>query len=114
MTPTQLTIAAQEAPHYSNPDAFVSDLLLSSAFLPPEDDTAEPDTAIAPQLRAIWMAVNASFSDFLAALGLTQTKLSRSYSIPLRTVQHWAAGDRECPVYVKLMLARLCGLIEAE
>ena len=112
MTTTQLNLAVTEAPNYSDPGAFVSDMLLSSAFLPPEDDTAEIDTALAPQLRAVWAAVNAPFSDFLSALGLTQTELSRRYSIPLRTVQHWAAGDRECPVYVRLMLARLCGLIE--
>lgn len=40
MTSKQITLAAQEAPNYSDPDAFVSDMLLSAAFLPPEDETA--------------------------------------------------------------------------
>lgn len=48
-----------------------------------------------------------AFRDFLAALGLTQTECARRFSIPLRTVQHWAAGDRDCPAYVRLMMAEL-------
>lgn len=50
------------------------------------------------------------FRDLLKALGMTQTGCSRRYDIPLRTVQHWAAGDRDCPPYVKLMIAELAGL----
>lgn len=47
------------------------------------------------------------FRDLLAALGLTQTELSRRYCIPLRTVQGWACGTRSCPPYVRLMIAEL-------
>ncbi len=50
------------------------------------------------------------FRDLLKAMGMTQTQCSRRFDIPLRTVQHWAAGDRDCPPYVKLMLAELAGI----
>lgn len=50
------------------------------------------------------------FRDLLKAMGMTQTQCSRRFEIPLRTIQHWAAGDRECPTYVKLMMAELTGI----
>lgn len=111
MTDTQLSAAVREAPHYSDPDAFLSDMLLSAAFLPPEDEDAQPNMSIAPELRAIWTAAAAPFADFLSALGLRQTDFSRRFFVPLRTVQSWKLGERECPIYVRLMAAELCGLI---
>ena len=55
----------------------------------------------------ITSAVAAPFRDFLEEFGLTQTKLSRKFGIPLRTVQNWALGARKCPSYVRLMMAKL-------
>ena len=54
------------------------------------------------------------FRDFLRALGMTQTQCSRRFDIPLRTVQHWSAGDRECPSYVRMMMAELIQHDKAE
>ena len=54
------------------------------------------------------------FRDLLKAMDLTQTECCRRFEIPLRTVQHWANGDRECPPYVRLMMAELTGIKEAE
>ena len=102
MTHDQFTRAVREAPQYDSPDAFCS------ALLPSTDMTQADD------LRKIWIAVAAPFRDFLAELGLTQTKLSRYFHVPLRTVQNWALGDRQCPSYVRLMMAELCGLIPKE
>ena len=107
MTDTQLTLAFSEAPHYTDPDAFGSDLLLSSAFLP-EDEAAEPDTALLPALRTIWHVANDPFRDFLKLLGLSQTSCARHFCIPLRTVQSWALGERTPPDYVRLMMAEIC------
>lgn len=50
------------------------------------------------------------FRDLLLAMELSQTACSRRFEIPLRTVQHWATGDRECPVYLRLMMAELIGI----
>lgn len=38
--------------------------------------------------------------------GLPQVKFGDMYNIPLRTLQHWEAGDRECPQYVINLLSR--------
>ena len=111
MTNAQLALAITEAPHYTDPDAFASDLLLSSAFIGPDDAEAQPDLAQVDDLRQIWTVVAAPFRDFLALLGVGQTALSRLHHIPLRTVQNWAAGTSECPTYTRIMMARLAGLM---
>lgn len=107
MTIEQLRIAISEAANYTDVDGFVSDLLLSSAFLSPLDDRAEPDLSQSAGLRKVWIGVNAPFRDFLAAFDITQTHLSRSFGIPLRTIQEWAGERRHCPIYVREMMATL-------
>ena len=110
MTEKQLALALAEARNYTDPDAFVSDLLLSSDFLPEEEDAA-PDLSLAEDLRQIWTIAAAPFKDLLARMGLNQSACSRRFGVPLRTVQGWALGERECPVYVRRMMAELVGLI---
>lgn len=114
MTDTQITHAFSEAPNYTDPDAFVSDLLLSAAFLPPDDPEAEPDLTQADALRRIWQAAVLPIRELLPAMGLTQTGLSRRYGIPLRTVQDWAGERRTPPHWLRLMLADLAGWLERE
>ena len=105
MTIEQLKIAIFEAENYTDVDGFVSNLLLSPAFLSPADDRAEPDLSQSADLRKVWMGVKAPFRDFLAAFDMTQTKLSREFSIPLRTIQDWAGERRHCPIYVRKLMA---------
>lgn len=112
MTNDQFPLAVTEAAHYADPDAYVSDMLLSSAFINSEDDEAQPDLDAAPQLVAIWQTVNAPFRELLRLVGLRQADLSRLYFIPLRTVQGWALGEAQCATYIRLMIARLQGYIK--
>ena len=110
MTNDQLSLAWDEAAQYSDPDAFVSDLLLSSAFLP-EDPDAQPDLSLAPALRAVWTACCGSFRELLQLIHETQSSLSRRFDIPMRTVQGWALGERQCPPYVRRMILELSGVL---
>lgn len=48
-----------------------------------------------------------SFREFLSRMGLSQIECSRRFGIPYRTVNHWAAGDRECPPYVVKMMEEI-------
>ena len=32
--------------------------------------------------------------------GMTQTAFAKYFGIPLRTMQHWLNGDRDCPMYL--------------
>lgn len=114
MTDTQITHAFSEAPAYTDPDAFVSDLLLSATFIDPDDPEAEPDLTQAGALRRIWQAANLPFKALLVELGLTQTGLSKRYGIPLRTVQGWAGETRTPPLWLRLMLADLAGWLERD
>jgi len=47
------------------------------------------------------------FLEMLSALGTTQAELNRRWGIPLRTMSHWVAGDRQCPIYLRRMLIDL-------
>ena len=39
---------------------------------------------------------------------MTQTAFADYFGIPLRTVQHWIKGDRDCPEYlIRLMEYKL-------
>lgn len=114
MTDTQITHAFSEAPNYTDPDAFVSDLLLSAVFLPPDDPEAQPDLSQAEPLRRIWQAACLPVKALLAELGLTQTGLSKRYGIPIRTVQDWAGERRTPPLWLRLMLADLAGWLDRD
>ena len=110
MTDQQIALALAEAHNYADVDAYVSDLLLSSAFLPEAADAA-PDLSLAEDLRQLWTVSAAPFKELLALMGLNQSACSRRFGVPLRTVQGWALGERECPTYVRRMMAELTGLI---
>lgn len=114
MTEDQITHAFHEAPNYTDPDTFISDLLLSAVFLPPDDPEAEPDLSQADALRRIWQAATLPIRELLPAMGLTQTGLSKRYGIPLRTVQGWAGETRTPPLWLRLMLADLSDWLERE
>lgn len=111
MTSKQIAHAFSETGNYFDADAFVSDLILSSHFLDPDDPAAGPDLTMVDPLRKVWNAARLPFRALLTELGLTQSELSRRYVIPLRTVQAWAAGDRVPPDYLRLLLAKAEGYV---
>lgn len=39
--------------------------------------------------------------------GMTQSAFARRFGIPLRTVQHWHAGTRKCPKYIRGMMVEI-------
>ena len=110
MTELQRRTALQEACEYQSAEDFVSDLLLSAAFLTPGDDSVEPDPTLIPELRRIWLAVNAPFRALLEEMGMTQTACAQRFCIPLRTIQSWALEERQCPVYARLMMLELAAI----
>ena len=40
-------------------------------------------------------------------LGMSQKAFGDKYNIPMRTIQNWEGGQRECPVYVLNLLERV-------
>lgn len=102
MTDKQFNAVFGDAITANDKDAFVSDWALSSMF-DNGDETVSPD--LIRELGRIWDVAHLSFNDIVSASGTSLTDFAARYAIPYRTVQHWAAGDRDCPAYVLLLLA---------
>lgn len=109
MTIYQYHLALTEIENYTDRDAFVSDLAISSAF-PEESDLA----ATASELVLIWDAYHMTIRDLRTAAALSRMEFSRRFHIPIRTIENWectGANARECPVYVRLLIADAIGLM---
>lgn len=48
--------------------------------------------------------------EILTATGMTQKALGERFDIPLRTIQNWATGQRECPIYIRKMMIEILRL----
>ena len=48
-----------------------------------------------------------TIKEIRAITGLSQTAFGERYHIPMRTIQNWEGGQRECPEYVRLLLERV-------
>lgn len=97
-----------ESCNYSDQDAFVSDMALSSVW---EDDEREIPSERIDWLRQIWSAEKRSVKDICKDAGFTQRELAEHFSIPLRTVENWCMGSRACPAYTRLMMQEVLGLV---
>ena len=109
MTINQYHLALIEIDHYTDREAFVSDLSLSSAF--PE---ASDLSVTSSELVLIWDAYHMKIRDLRTAAGLSRMEFSRRFRIPIRTIENWectGANARECPAYVRLLIAESIGLM---
>ena len=106
-----LISAAAETP---DPDIYLAEWSTSTIFIDPESD-AEPDwETITDTLTRIHAAVHMTVKDLLKAAGLTQTAAAERFLIPRRTIGNWCvtgAEHRDCPLYTKLMMAELLGIL---
>ena len=65
------------------------------------------------RLSTIWELAHLSMRELVARTGLSQTAFAKAAGIPLRTVQNWCAGSRDCPAYVRFLLAEHYGLLKS-
>lgn len=88
---------------------YISDWALSSVWgsLAETEDLAE----LARVCERIWDISKMSIKDIRQMSGLTQAEFSKRFLIPVRTIQNWESRGG-CPDYVRIMLARLCGLAD--
>lgn len=112
MTTSQYDSALSEVFHYSDRDAYISDLALSSIWGDPEDSTIP--TQRLDDLAQIWEATHRDVREIAAAAGLSQRKLTERFAIPYRTVGDWCTGQRECNLYIRLMMQQLLRLLTVE
>lgn len=55
-------------------------------------------------LSFIHDVIHKSFKDIIIDSDMTQAEFAKEFFIPKRTVESWCMGDRECPVYVRLLI----------
>ena len=107
-TPTLRHTLYTEALNYIDRDAYISDLA-SSPIWPDDPGDLLPAERIA-LLGDIYDDTHCTLPNLLSRYHLTQTAFSRYFSIPLRTVQHWYLGERQCPPYLLTMAAEILRL----
>lgn len=109
MTDVQFISAWRESMTFTDRDAFVSELALSSAFHAPEDGSIDQD--LVDHLGSIWDAAHRSIRQIAADADLSQRKLAERFGIPYRTMENWCAGTNKCPDYARLMMQECVGLL---
>lgn len=83
-------------------EAFLNSITLSV----PDDASGCIDLdAQKERLSVIWDLAHLSMRELVDRTGLSQTAFAKRTGIPLRTVQNWCAGSRDCPAYVRFLLA---------
>ncbi len=110
MTDKQFLLCVSEVDNYSDRDAYVSDLALSSMWGDSED--AEIPQARIEFLAQLWAACHRSVKDIASAAGLSHRKLAERFCVPYRTVENWGSGINVPPAYVLLMMQECLGLLQ--
>lgn len=94
-------------------EAFVSDWALSSLFCDPEE-TEPVSQELIDQLGQIWDVAHMGVKEIRTSMGASQAEFAVRFCIPKRTLENWettSSSHRDCPSYVKLLLAESIGLV---
>ena len=108
MTNQQFITCVAEAQNYTDRDAYISDLSLSSMWGDSEDAPV-PEQRI-EDLGQIWDAAHRSFRDIAAAAGISVRQLAMRYAIPRRTAGDWSAGKSMPQLHEMLAIQQCEGL----
>lgn len=82
--------------------AFLSNVTMT---VPDDADGCIDMDAEKERLSVIWNLAHLSMRELISRTGMSQTAFAKCAGIPLRTVQNWCAGSRDCPAYVRFLLA---------
>lgn len=102
MTDKQRKFAVSESLNYTDEDAFISDIALSSKF-----DGAEITNDLINELRELWQIAHMSIADIRHKSGLSRVAFCEKLLIPIRTAENWESDKslrREPPLYVKFLI----------
>lgn len=104
----QYSTCVTEAQNYTDREAYISDLALSSMWgYLPEDDIPQDRLS---QLGHIYDAVHRSVKDIAAEAGISARKLAIRFCIPQSTLENWCMGVNKCPLYTRLLLQESIGI----
>lgn len=113
MISKQYNLCITEAQSYTDRDAYISDMALSSVWGDSPDAQIPQDRL--EQLGSIYDAVHRSVKDIAAAAGLSVRAMAIRFCIPQRTVENWyciGKSARDCPLYTRLMMQECLGLLK--
>lgn len=108
MTNSEIYLCTTEALDYSDRDAYISDMALSSIWGDTADDDIPADRV--EQLGRIWDRTHRTFAEIRGASGMTYRELAQRFCIPVRTMEDWSGGRRTPPLYTLLMMQEILGL----
>lgn len=111
MTDKQFNTVFSDALSAPDRDAFVSDWALSTIFTGAEEAPVAP--ALVEELGDVWDVAHLSVADIRAATGLSQRAFAERHCIPRRSLENWETDgpqSRDCPAYIRLLLAEVTGL----
>lgn len=100
----------KEYPDYTE-EEFVKDVETHLMSLPLTPNNYFDPYSLWSALHELWRALNMSMRDVVEYSGLKMSKFATRYCIPYRTLQAWCDGTNPCPIYIKIMLCELLGLI---
>ena len=103
---------AKEVPSYTCKEAYASDMARSAVW--GDDLGAEIPAERLEQLGMVWDAVNRPVSEIVKSTGLSQAAFAKLHLIPLRTLENWCTGSRECRLYDRIFLQEAVGLLHLE
>ena len=108
LTPFIRSALYAETGAYTDRDAYISDMALSSVWGDAEDEEIPAERLAL--LGGIWDGTHCTIPELLAPSGPPPPGFAQYFNVPLRTVQHWCLGDRACPPYVATMAAEILAL----
>ena len=89
-------------------EVFLNSVTLS---IPDDADGCVDLDAEKRRLSQIWDVAHMTMKEIVAASGMTQSAFAKCAGVPLRTLQGWCGETRECPVYLRFLLAEHYKLI---
>ena len=60
---------------------------------------------------SLWNVINMDMKEIVQRSGKDMAKFARRFCIPYRTLQAWCDKSNECPIYIKLMICEIMGLL---
>ena len=108
MTIEQRRTCVSESLNYTDRDAYISDMALSSIW--GDADDAEIPADRIEKLGRIWDRTHRDFRDVVSASGLSCRKVAERFSIPYRTAEDWHCGKANPPAYTLLMMQEILGI----
>lgn len=101
-----------ESANYTDRDAYISDLALSSIW-GDEEGTDVPEERL-EWLGQLWDAVHRSVKEIARDAGMPQRKLAERFAVPYRTAEYWCSNPTSCALYVRLMMQECLGLLRRD